>query len=224
MKKKISWLNQDKKDTINVNEIHNHVGEMQTWMQNLEQQLMSLNARLGAIENRITRSISIRSCTQEKNDDEGKDAQLKSLIDEKNDIEHMLHIEKNIQSITESCTHLKQQLNTLDISYAKTKEEVQELTSHQKTHPVIMKVAGKEIPLELTGIIGGMICFLVAGLLIIDATSIVLSPWFLSGIGSVFLGSAFVRTTLGASVVKKVIKVLFPHWKDTSIHHSDSTS
>ena len=50
------WFINSKKDEIDTKELKNHVGEMQTWMRNLEQHLMSLNARLAAVEQRISSS------------------------------------------------------------------------------------------------------------------------------------------------------------------------
>lgn len=220
MKNKFSWFPQSKQDEKRVSEISNHVGEMQSWMQHLEQQVMSVNARLGAVENRMTNSADeIGENNRGLSDSDGR---LLALNAES--IEHLFSLEKKMDSLSSSVSQLKQTVSSIEDFKNESYNEISSLKQYQKKQPVVMKVGGKEIPLELSGIVGGLICFLVAGLLVVDASEIVLSPWFLSGIGGVFLMSSLIRTHGVVGFVKKIGRVVIPQSGKARVHHSDSTT
>lgn len=224
MKHKVSWFTQSRKDGVKVREISNHVGEMQTWMQHLEQQVMSVNARLGAVENRITNSLYETVERNEKLTDDFNEDYDRSLASNAESIEQAYILEKEMDSLSSSVSQLKQTVSSLEGVKKDSQKEISAFKLHRKKQPVVMKVGGKEIPIELSGIIGGLLCFLVAGLLVIDATEIVLSPWFLSGIGGIFLMSSLLRTHGLVGFVKKIGRLVLPRSEETTVHHSDSTT
>jgi hypothetical protein len=217
-------FSQSEKETAQTDELRSNLGEMQTWMRNLEQHLMSVNARLGAVEQRISDSGDAQPDVYTS--DSLQSTVNPSSVVLMNEItkDQLQRFEKQLNSFSEKIN----QLDAKEKSNAKfnqqTKQELKKLSAKKDIHPVVMKIGKKEIPLELSGVIGGFICFLVAGLAAVEATEIVLSPWFLTGIGFVLIGGAFVRSELQKPICKKISKIVFPQSQDSRVHHSDSTS
>jgi hypothetical protein len=60
--------------------------------------------------------------------------------------------------------------------------------------PLVMRLGAMEIPLEVTGIIGGLLAFTIAMLVWLNQKEVLLSPVFLSGIGILLIGSAVLKT------------------------------
>lgn len=220
-----SRLFQSKNDTLRSADIKDNVAEMNTWMRNLEQNVMSLSARLGAVENRISIHI-MPSGGQKKhvsNNEDDSDSSQEASIDE-NTIGQFHQMDEELQRIIVSLKENEKKLDALHAFKVNTEKEL--LDSHGKKHPhtMVMKVGEKEIPLELSGVMGGMISFVVALLLFLDLSEVVLSPWFLVGIGGLFLFSSFLRTRTGGSFINKIMLYVFPHSQKSTVHHSDSTT
>ena len=222
--KKLLWASHSDEEKINTVELKSHVGEMQTWMRNLEQHLMSLNARLGAVEQRISESSGIGSPDVVDEEDENQLTRKPIILMDNLTIDQVQRLDNEIRDITQSLTSLKQHERSMRAFKNDTEEQLKKMKHRKNTHSVIMKLGKKEIPLELSGIIGGFICFLVAGLVIFDATEIVLSPWFLTGIGALLLSGTFLRTEFSVYLIKKLGRLIFPQSHKTGVHQSDSTS
>lgn len=223
MKQENSWFSRSKKYSDEANNLKKDVSEMQTWMRNLEQQVLSVGARLGAVENRLT--YSLNSLPNETKDEKNLmySEQLITNYNEQSD-KQVKNFEKQLLSVQQSFSKINHQLEKLEDFKKNSKKKVSQLDEKIRPQSFVMKIGKREIPLELTGIIGGFIAFIVAGLLVFNASSIVLNPWFLIGIGSLLIGSSFLRTTKGISILKKISDVLFSKSSESQIHHSDSTS
>jgi len=219
------WFINSKKDEVDTKELQNHVGEMHTWMRNLEQHLMSLNARLAAVEQRISTS-ELHSFEYESiplNSDNNHSVNSSVIAMNELTTNHLKRLDEEITSVLQQVTNLQNQ-ETLNASFQKKTAQEIKLIKHQNhVHPVIMRLGKKEISLELSGVIGGCICFMVAGLTMMGATEIVLSPWFLTGIGLLLFGGTFLRTEFSISLIKKIIRLFVSHSNKTRVHHSDST-
>jgi hypothetical protein len=219
------WFYNSKTDEVDTKELKNHVGEMHTWMRNLEQHLMSLNARLAAVEQRITSSKlhSFDYKPSSLNDDTIHSMNSSMIAMNELTTTHIKRLDDEISTISEQVTSLQHQ-QTLNVSFHdKTVQDIKQIKHKNKAQPMIMRLGKKEIPLELSGVIGGFICFIVAGLTFIGATEIVLSPWFLAGIGLLLLGGTFIRSEFSISLIKKIIGMFFHHSNKSRAHHSDST-
>ncbi|HZD42560.1 MAG TPA: hypothetical protein VE134_00740 [Methanomicrobiales archaeon] len=68
---------------------------------------------------------------------------------------------------------------------------MQQLTQQK---PLVMRLGAMEIPLEVTGIIGGLLAFAIALLVSLQQKEVLLSPVFLSGVGMLLIGSALLKT------------------------------
>lgn len=217
------WFSQKKKETVNPTQIKDNVADLHNWMRNLEQNVMSVSARLGAVENRLTtiskiKDQSITEGTATSIETKHSDA----IVIDDHTTYQMQVIDTELEQITQSITQLKQQTDAFQLFQDQAKEELIALQLLKKKQPLMMKLGQKQIPLELTGIIGGSIAFIISGLLFVDASDIVLSPWFLFGIGSVLMGSTYFRTTSGTNLMKRIHSMFFSQNKNPNPKHSDS--
>ena len=69
--------------------------------------------------------------------------------------------------------------------------------------PRVLKLGTVEIPIEITGVIGGILTFIIASLIALEQNELVFSPWFLVLIGFVLLGSAMIKTLHHGSTILK---------------------
>jgi hypothetical protein len=220
-----SGLFQSKNNSLRSADIQDSVSEMHTWMRNLEQNVMSVSARLGAVENRISIPTMISDGKQRKernNVDKSDNSQEASIAE--STIKQFHQMSEELQKIIVSLKENEKKLDALQAFKVNTEKELQGLHGQKQSHTMVMKLGEKEIPLELTGIMGGMISFGVALMLFLDLSEVVLSPLFLVGIGGLFLLSSLLRTRTGGSFIKKIMLYVFPHSQKSTVHHSDSTS
>ncbi|MBS3749292.1 MAG: hypothetical protein KGY67_06285 [Candidatus Thermoplasmatota archaeon] len=223
MKQEKSWFSRSKKCSDDAFEIKKNVSEMQTWMRNLEQQVSSVGARLGAVENRLSHAANTN--LYESKDDESVMYSTSSVETVHASINTQVRsLEKQMQSLTQSFSKINHQVQRLDEFKKNSKKKESQLNNQIRPQSFIMKIGKKEIPLELTGIIGGLVTFIVAGLVVFNASNIVLNPWFLMGIGSLFITSSVLRTNKGNIFLKKMTGGLFSKSAESQIHHSDSPS
>ena len=205
-----------------VSELGNHLGDMQTWLRNLEQHILSLNARLRAIEQRLSfvKKEQISDQTRNGCSELLSNESLSTDLTE----EHFSHLNLEITTLNKNVIQLKNQIDSME-SFKKDMQNSMRLLEKNKQRPSIkMRFGKKEIPLELSGLIGGFICFLVAALSMSGATDIVLSPWFLTCIGLLLLAGTFLRNDLSVAFIKKIIKIILPHSITSKIYQSDSPS
>lgn len=214
-----SWFSQSNNEIAQTEELKDNLSEMQTWMRNLEQHLMSVNARLGAVEHRITGSSSIHQTPQDSLiPNEGKDEPSSLILMNELTKNQLQRFEKQLTTLSDKIDSVDEKQASFTSFRKETSQFVQSMKAQKNNQPVIMKIGRKEIPLELSGVLGGIICFVVAGLAAIGATEIVLSPLFLTGIGLVLVSGTFFRTEFRKLFLKKVNKIVFPHSKKSRLH------
>lgn len=175
-----------KKQVVQCEEEQSSIHTLKTWMHQLEQHMLSVSARLHAIENRLALDIeNIGSSQHIINQEESlssKNITLDPNFSEKNKISKDY---KDVQRAISNLQHEQQKLHEM-ISH-------QEKTSLKQA--IIMRVGSKELPLEITGIIGGSLALLVAALIAIGGKDLVISPPFLMLIGFILIGSSLIRST-----------------------------
>jgi len=211
------------------------IESMRSWVRKIEQSSQSLSSRLAAVEKRIS---SIAHGSQDHlvsgNILEGPIEKIFSKLraEKKNkdyrEISKILDKELSYMYQTlclqhQETTILNTKLDALHIAISEVTEKLQTLQQMgvqmaeeidgrvQKLEvrkPPMMKLGNLEIPLEITGILGGFLAFLIAILVWLNQTTVVLSPWFLTIVGLVFLGSAMFKTFHIGSVVMKPLKSL----------------
>lgn len=223
MKQKNSLFSKAKKESADTQTMKKNVSEMQTWMRNLEQQISSVGARLTAVENRIT---NYKKKKPGKHEEDNSIFEINASLHSTDDqtILKMNKFEKDVQSLHQSVSKINSEITQLESFRKDSLNKLTRLEGYSRPQSMIMRIGKKEIPLELTGIIGGTIAFLVAGLVMVDATDIVVNPWFLGSIGSLFIGSSFLRTQSGNRFLEKMSVILPFKSTKNSVHHSDSTS
>jgi len=178
-------LKRKKKQEIYSQEEQSSVHTLKTWMHQLEQHIQSISARLHAIENRLATDIDDPEYSQHAIDEDYislKSQHSNQILTEKN------VVNKDYEDIKEAVSNLKQEQQRLQAAFSH-----QQKTSLKQA--IIMRVGSKELPLEITGIIGGSLALLVAVLIAIGGKGLVISPPFLVLIGFILIGSSFVRST-----------------------------
>lgn len=159
--------------------------EISNWLQKLEQEMESLEKRLDAVERRLSNEPL----------DEIKMPKLKG---EENRLKNM---EKEILFIKENLKNLKREplivLGKKDrkgeAGDKKLDEILQRLEKLEKRKATI-KVGRIEVPIEITGIVGGVIAFVIAALLRAGYKEFVISPDFVAGIGIILILAAALKT------------------------------
>ena len=179
-------------DSHNSNKLDDdrNIHTLKEWNWKLEQSLTQLRSRINAVENRLSLNINEdiekneRQSTNNFNDatSNKRDTDLKSSM----------YIIKKYEET----------LNELDHDYHEMKSQIAKLSKRQKSSSLIMHVKGKEIPLEITGIIGGILIIIIAFLVALGGTEFVVSPPFLSIIGLVLIGSTIFRSIGGVELIK----------------------
>jgi len=201
---------------------------MASWVRKIEQSTLSIASRLSAVEKRLSPgTFSMRdnhaselfTGSVEHVFSRWKENKHNAVVKEASRVidiqlgflhEQVATQEQELQKMNEKITSLQtlvstklQSLKTFDESQtALTQEYEQRLHALERREPFSMRLGSLRIPLEITGIIGGILAFIIAVLLWLDQRSIVLSPWFLLLIGVVLLGSA-----VGKSIHNRAVNV-----------------
>jgi hypothetical protein len=185
-----------------------------SWIRKIEQSTTSVSSRLSAVEKRLSigmmESESVHLVTMEgpveklilngkkKNASElaraldselsllhnelvNQEAQLGSLK------EQLVVVEKMNMAITENL----QKVHTA-MSQMNTTMELR-LNRPERREPFVMRLGTMEIPIEFTGIIGGLLAFTIAILVVINQKAVLLSPVFLFLVGVLLIGFAMLK-------------------------------
>jgi len=159
------------------------------WNWKLEQSLTQLRSRINAIENRL--SLSSENITDSIS------------IDEKSRKSNNVTVmNADVEGLKELIDSYEKTLHQLDKEYKGMNEELTALMKKQKSSSVIMHVKGKEIPLEVSGLIGGIFVIIIAIIVGFGRSDLVISPPFLSCIGLILIGSTLFRSFGVINVVK----------------------
>ena len=179
--------------------------ELINWLQGLGQRVESLEKRLDAVERRLSEKPF-----------EGTKFNSKSIVMEKDYEEKWKEIKTKLEN---KITNLKKELETLKGRKIESKNETPvtisirkgeginvareianierrlEKIEKKKATPTV-RVGKIEVPIEITGIIGGFLAFIIAILLFGGHKDIVVSPPFVMFIGIVLLTATALKTYL----------------------------
>jgi hypothetical protein len=185
-----------------------------SWIRKIEQSTTSVSSRLSAVEKRLSigmmESESVHLVTMEgpveklilngkkKNASElaraldgelsllhnelvNQEAQLGSLKEQLVVVEKMnMVITENLQKVH---TAMSQMNTTMELR----------LNRPERREPFVMRLGTMEIPIEFTGIIGGLLAFTIAILVVINQKAVLLSPVFLFLVGVLLIGFAMLK-------------------------------
>ena len=227
-----------KKPQTNLSTSEDTIQSMRNWVRKIEQSVSSISSRLAAVEKRLsigkTKDSSepfvldgtsevhmeqvMRKLKNVKKNKELYDVvkiithvlsvnheELLSQQQEISSCKNQLHILQ--ESLTETLDHIKQSSLVGSETISELADRMQSLERHE---PLLMRLGKLEIPIEITGIIGGILAFLIAVLVWLDQKAVLLSPWFLACIGVVLIGSAVLKTFHLGSAFDKPWKTLSP--------------
>jgi len=203
-----------KKDTITSEDT---IQSFRSWIRKLEQTTNSISSRLSAVEKRISirKSNIYDNSISENTLDRPISKIFESLRDKKNveNIEEITNVlddefsilqEELIQQQTE-ITAFKEKFkeinNTLSMLTEELKKEnmvsstaLTDFTTRvekiESREPPTLKIGKMKIPIEITGIMGGILAILIAVLLAIGINEVVASPVFMAVVGLILIGSA----------------------------------
>jgi len=154
-----------------------------SWIRRLESHIQSLSSRLAAIEKRLSiqpedhpipPALSSQKPTQKMKIDESTQQKINDL-------------ETQIQDITAQLATLKKQT----ANHHRTTN--QELSRLYKREPPILQIGNVELPVEISGLLGGILAFILAGLVLLGQAPLITSPLFLILVGFVFLLSTLLK-------------------------------
>jgi len=203
---------------------------IRNWVRKLEQTTQSISSRLAAVEKRF--SLETRNCSENPcigAIPENSFEHVSDIVKKEKKNKHIKDIQKffdqELLVMQETLCSQNQEIITLKEQLAVFHQFINEVTQkmqqvqHDETRsvekitdrvdslehrmPVAMKLGRFEIPVEVTGVIGGILAFVIAVLVVMNQNAVVLSPWFLVGIGFLLLGSTIVKTVhVGSTLVK----------------------
>ena len=220
-----------RKDTITSEDT---IQSFRSWVRKIEQMTNSISCRLAAVEKRISSqkngnsNNSILTDTMEgpieqifavlKEEKSSKNiGEVSRVLDREFTImqEELIALQNDISPLKEKIDGLdsylsgfKEDLKNLKISDSKFLEDINiRLEKIEQREPLVMKLGNMEIPIEITGIIGGILAFIIAIIVIVGHRDIIVSPLFLTLVGFVLIGSALFKTfNIGLTVAKPLKK------------------
>ena len=206
-----------KKKAKTITRAEDNIESMRSWVRKIEQTTNSVSSRLSAVEKRLSGRKFGYSNDQIPNSilegpierifadlKEGKknkdmeevsrilDSEFAVMQDElmaqQNEI---VSVRKDIDGINVSLTEIKEEMKKTHMAEARFLKDIKDrLERIEQIAPPVMKLGNMEVPIEITGIIGGVLAFIIAILILVDQNWIFTSPWFLSIVGLIFIGSA----------------------------------
>ena len=217
------------------------VQSFRSWVRKLEQTAISLSSRLSAVEKRLSRrKLDLSSGLMLDDVMDGPIARIfETLKDGKEDknLEEMSRIldsefaimqEELISQQTE-ITSLKEKIGQFSSSLDAITAEIEEghiynsrlmerveyrLEKIERREPPVMKLGRMEIPIEVTGVVGGILAFITAIAIAIGQKEIVISPLFLLLVGFILIGSALFKTfNIRSAIVRPFKKTNEMHSK-----------
>ncbi len=224
-----------KKKTKKNTPSQDNVQSMRSWIRKIEQSTNSVSSRLSAVEKRISRrsidssNDSIQSNLLDgpierifadlKEEKSGKDIEeLSRILDSEFSImqeelisreNEITSLEGQLSTISSSLVEINEELKKLQTSETQTSRDVNvRLAKIECREPPVMRIGSMEIPIEFTGVIGGILVFIIAILVIVGQKEIIISPTFLATVGTLLIGSALFKTiNLGVRVGRVYEKI-----------------
>lgn len=209
------------------------VQSFRSWIRKLEQTANSLSSRLSAVEKRLSRRKPDSSAnltpgnmvegnmgrifeilnggTEDKNFDEvsrilGNEFTImqEELISQQTEV---AFLKEKIGEISSSLDIINGEIKEGHIYNSKFLESVESrLEKIERREPPVMKLGRMEIPIEITGVIGGIIAFIAAIIIAIGQKEIIVSPLFLLLVGFILIGSALFKAFSVGSVIVRPFK------------------
>ena len=168
--------NEKTDDTANSDQHYN-------WIRRLESHIQSLSSRLAAIEKRLSIQTDEHPLPPALSD-------YKPTKKEHTDNQ----TQQTINDLQTQIQDLAVQLDTLKKQTAKHQKSThQELSRLYKREPPILQIGNVELPIEISGLLGGILAFILAGLVLLGQAPLITSPAFLILIGFVFLFSTLLK-------------------------------
>ena len=219
------------------------IQSFRSWIRKLEQTGNSLSSRLSAVERRLSKrksdgTTSLSELSMEgpiekifehlKEEKRGKPIEeVSKILDNEFAImqEELIAQQTELASLKESmedlCTSLSNLTEEMKNSQHQGSTAVEDITARiesiERREPPVMKLGKMEIPIELTGVIGGILAFILAFLIIAGQKDIILSPLFLFIVGLILIGSAVFKTLDLGSMIVKPFKKMKPVKKTSKI-------
>lgn len=208
---------------INKNNIDSDksIQSFRSWIRKLEQTTNSLSGRLTAVEKRLSKKNTIGSdSTKIENKSDRPIGKIIQALKEEKDIENIEEIsnvlddeflslqDEIIQQQTEIAM-MNEKIKEISDLLAKFSDEIKDdvvcntttfvdfedrLEKIERKEPPTVKLGKMEIPIEVTGIIGGIFAFIIAIFVAFGQNEVVLSPLFLFLLGIVLIVSALFKT------------------------------
>ena len=211
------------------------IQSFRSWIRKLEQSTNSLSSRLSAVEKRISkRKTDLDDNTTDDYTFRSPVGDIFKKI--KNDSSENIEIvEEFSNAIDNEFSILQEELTQQKIEFKTIKDQIKELNNNvnvlseeiKKNHdfstnylkdfkirlekieqrePPSLKIGRMEIPIEITGLIGGILALIIAFMVSMGLGDIALSPISLAIIGLILIGSALLKAFHFGSVVPKSYK------------------
>jgi len=219
-----------RKDTITSDDT---IQSFRNWVGKIEQMTNSISCRLAAVEKRlsgrktgdINNSIltdtidgPIEQIFTVLKDGKGNKniEEVSRILDREFSVlqEEVTSLQNEISSIKEKISGLDSYLNNFReavkssrISDSKQLNDFENrLEKIERRAPPVMKIGDMEIPIEITGIIGGILVFIIAIIVAFGQREIIISPPFLALIGSILIISSLFKMLKIRSTATKPFK------------------
>jgi len=210
-----------------------NIQSFRNWIRKIEQTTNSVSSRLSAVEKRISRKTdeSDKKILYDTLDEPIgriftvlKDEKNKKTIEEASQIlnnefsimqEEITSLQHDIDALKEKVDEFEPLLNKINenmkikqIYTSKILEDVNlRLEKIERREPPFMRLGKMEIPIEISGLIGGILAFIIAIIVALGYKEIVISPVFLSIVGIVLIASTLLKTfNIGTSTSRSFRK------------------
>jgi len=195
------------------------IQSFRSWIRKLEQSTNSLGSRLSAVEKRISNKKIENTKEIQENDKKitkifkkiKKDQDITENLEEIGTVldEELIDIREEIIQQQIEIKEINKKLKDIDLSIKHITEEIEKskninnslsenmeyrLEKIEKKEPLSFKFGKMEIPIEITGLIGGTIAIIIAVLVSIGYKEILISPIFLTLIGVILISSTLLKT------------------------------
>jgi len=196
-----------------------NIQSMRSWVRKIEQTTNSVSSRLSAVEKRLSvrknesssaqggvevlnspLSKAFSELNKDGNNSSKELVEVSRILDNEFDrIQDELaaqqteldNLKDKIQETNKSINEVKEELKKSRVVESKLLTDFKNrLELMEKRAAPIMKLGKLEVPIEISGIIAGFIALFAALFILMDQTSILVSPVFLGVVGLVFIGSA----------------------------------
>jgi hypothetical protein len=187
---------------------------VRSWIRKIEQTTTSVSSRLSAVEKRLSgrtmesdglKTIGIEGPIEtvflkRKNKNATEiarvlDGELSFLHNEMyRQQQETSGINEHLIEIEKTQTTMKTEFHGIQTAMAELNSTIDLQRKQKERHaPLMMHLGSLELPVEFTGIIGGLLAFLIAVLVLIGQKEILLSPWFLFPVGLLLIGFALIK-------------------------------